>query len=266
MKLKNLKFPKRRRRKKNVENNETVGYKCLLLGPNIAAKDSFLDDLNMMEGKPTLGHNEGVMKIDNSECVFWKVDPSCEKDKSCIKQYLDFHNPDMIFYFIDIGGDDQTKVELMIHQLVALMKVVQEEQNCCIVFDKEYIDNIEDLNMDQELFKEKRMKMVNFKIEFCFSGIDEMSQILDNLTTSAAVTAIPTEGEPEWEATEDDPIWDEFCDIGGYEEYFLSPLPVLKENLVENYGLKEDFLVDFPEKEDNGSWLGEAGQNVVESF
>ena len=93
MKLKKFKFPKRRRRKKNAESDETVSLKCLLLGPNIASKDSFLDDLSTVDGSHTLGINEGILKIDNSDCVFWKVDPKCEKKKSCIKQYLLFPKP-----------------------------------------------------------------------------------------------------------------------------------------------------------------------------
>ena len=84
MKLKKFKFPKRRRRKKNDETDETVSLKCLLLGPNIASKDCFLDDLSTVDGSHTLGINEGVLKINNSDCVFWKVDPKCEKKKSCI--------------------------------------------------------------------------------------------------------------------------------------------------------------------------------------
>ena len=43
MKLKKFKFPKRRRSKKNAETDETATLKCLLLGPNIAVKDTFLD-------------------------------------------------------------------------------------------------------------------------------------------------------------------------------------------------------------------------------
>ena len=104
MKLKKFKFPKRRRRRKNAE--KSVGYKCLLLGPNIVSRESFLDDLNTVDGGPGDGINECVLKVDSK----------CEKNKSCIKQYLDFHNPEIIFYFIDMIGDDLTETELLIHK------------------------------------------------------------------------------------------------------------------------------------------------------
>ena len=267
MKLKKFKFPKRRRRKKNAETDATVSLKCLLLGPNIAAKDAFLYDLNTVDGSHTLGKNEGILKIENSECVFWKVDPKCEKNKSCIKQYLDFHNPDIILYFIDLDGDDQTGLELMIQKVDALMEVVQEDQNFCIVIDKQYIDLIMDLRLDQDLLKENIMRIINLKIDFhfeiCFSSVEEVRHILYNLT-SAAVSTITTEGEVSDEETGEDALaWDEFCDIGGCEEYFLAPLPVRKHQLVRNDDFKEDYDV---EEKDDGSWLGKPGQNVVESF
>ena len=268
MNLKKFKFPKRRRRRKNAE--KSVGYKCLLLGPNNASRESFLDDLNTMDGGPREGINECVLKVDNSDCVFWKVDSKCEKNKSCIKQYLDFHNPDIIFYFIDMIGDDLAETELLIQRLEALGEVLQEDQNFCIVFDKQYADFIIDLNLDLELFKENVMKIIkqriDFQFEYCFSNIEEIIHVLSNLTIAAS-SATPTDDVDIEDLTlEEGSAWDEFCDIGGGEEYFLAPLPVTREALVRQDDSRNYLAEDFTEEEDNGSWMGKAGMNVVESF
>ena len=258
MKLKKFKFPKRSRRRKNAE--KSVGYKCLLLGPNIASRESFLDDLNTVDGGPGDGINECVLKVDNSECVFWKVDPKCEKNKSCIKQYLDFHNPDIIFYFIDMIGDDLTEIELLIRKLEALVEVLQEDQNFCIVFDKQYVDYIVDLNMDIELFKENFMKIINQRIdlqfECCFSNIEEIIHVLSNLTIAASTATPADDLDIEDFTLAEGSAWDEFCDIGGGEEYFLAPLPVTREALVGQDDSKDYFAEDFTDEEDNGSWMG----------
>ena len=182
MKLKKFKFPRRRRRKHTVLENETVCYKCLLLGLDNVAKLAFLDDLNMRGGKEGKSNNEGVLKLDKSEFVFWKVDPCCEKNKSCMKQYLDFHSPDMIFYFADVAGEE--KVELMILQLSALVEVVQEDQNICVVVDKVCIDIIKDQDVvTEDLFRENILKMIrlniDYEFDFCFSSHEEINQILE---------------------------------------------------------------------------------------
>ena len=263
MRLKKLKFTtRRRRRKNNAVKDDNIRYKCLLLGPNADSKNVFLDELNTKDHRQSAGTNEGALKLENSECVFWKADPKCEKNKFCIKQYIDFHSPDIIFYFVDIVDDDDW-LERSIQRLETLMEVVQEDQSFCIVFDQQYIDTIEDLNMDQELFKENVMRLISLKIDFpfqyCFSDMDGMRQILVNLA-SAGHADNDNHEDIEDLTTEADTAWEEFCDIGGHEEYFLAPLPVRRD--VEK---KNGTSGDVKEDNDGGSWLGDAGLNIVES-
>ena len=267
MKLKKIKFPRRRsHRKKNAEKEGSSVYKCLLLGPNIYARNSFLDELNG-EHSESVGTNEVFLKLDNSDFVIWKVDQRCEKNKFCIKQYLDFHNPDILIYFIDILDFGEEGLELMVQKLEVLMEVIHEDQTFCIAFDKQCLEVLADHHMEADVFKENVMRLINNKIDFqfqtCFSNLEGMKEILLNLSSAEGTIHSVDDGNIDDVPGEDDDCWGGFCDIGGCEDYFLAPLP---EKIVGDERKKKDTPKDRVGIEEGGSWLGEAGMNIVENL
>jgi hypothetical protein len=107
MKL-NIRKPTIRRRKVKSAQDTGTSYKCLMLGPNLQAKLDFLAELDG-EGSEA---NEVTLRTDGKKFVFWRSEVKVERSMHSIKQFLDFHDPHLIFYFME-RGEKATQLHML---------------------------------------------------------------------------------------------------------------------------------------------------------
>ena len=143
MKL-NIRKPTIRRRKVKSAQDTGTSYKCLMLGPNLQAKAEFLAELDGEGGEA----NEVTLRTDKKEFVFWRSEVKVEHSMQSLKQFLDFHDPHVIFYFME--GEEKAN---HLHLFNVLDIVRERPSKICLVLDMESVDRWsqdEEINDDNE--------------------------------------------------------------------------------------------------------------------
>ena len=136
---KNLQSMKQKMRKLNIGRSKRSGvtfgpvqpvYKALMLGPNNTAKDRFMTVL----GEDRTGVNEVILKTDQSDIIFWRADVQARPSIHCLKQYLTFLNPKMIFYFISL---DEKEDHLELFRILDLITIPTK---VCLAFEESSVN------------------------------------------------------------------------------------------------------------------------------
>ena len=138
LKISNIKI-KSKRRKGRLEPEPVATYKCLLLGPNQAATETFLRELGGGRGGGQLLGNEVVLATKKGPVMFWRPGDGLQQGDRCLKQYLDFQDPDAVFYFVSYG---ERSSHLDLFQVVDMVK--DKARKICIVLDEESVDGFQE--------------------------------------------------------------------------------------------------------------------------
>ena len=136
LKIRNIKI---KRRKGRLEPEPVATYKCLLLGPNQAATEAFLRELGGGRGGGQLLGNEVVLATKKGHVMFWRPGAGLHQGDRCLKQYLDFQDPDAVFYFVSYG---ERSSHLDLFKVVDMVK--DKARKICGVLEEESVDGFQE--------------------------------------------------------------------------------------------------------------------------
>ena len=131
LKIRNIKI-KSKRRKGRQAPEPVATYKCLLLGPNQPATEAFLRELGGGGGRTG---NEVVLATPQGHVMFWRPGGRLQQGDHCLKQYLDFQDPDVVFYFV---SSRERSSHMDLFKVIDMVK--DKARKICIVLDEESVE------------------------------------------------------------------------------------------------------------------------------
>ena len=96
MKLQKLKIRKRKRNRAQITDQTTKTVKCLVMG---SASELFAD-LNQHSNKD-ISPNEAEIEVGSRRYLFWTLPNQSIMKKSFLKQYLSYHECEIIFFIVN---------------------------------------------------------------------------------------------------------------------------------------------------------------------
>merc|ERR1712198_292520 len=103
MKIRRIKLKRHRKRRANLEPKRIRTTKCVLIGEDIVKSMTSLS-----QGST----NEIILEIGYSKFFFWKAENSLKKTNPFLKQYLLYHDFEIILFFIKPNEIEERIIEL----------------------------------------------------------------------------------------------------------------------------------------------------------
>ena len=180
LKIRNIKI-KSKRRKGRLEAEPVATYKCLLLGPNQGATEAFLRELGGGRGRGSskmlanevlaneVVGNEVVLATKKGPVMFWRPGAGLQQGDRCLQQYLDFQDPDVVFYFVS-SRERSSNMDLF--KVIDMVK--DKARKICIVLDEEGVEGF-----GEEL--KQISGEVDFILQKCFINLESITAAVETM-------------------------------------------------------------------------------------